>query len=282
MDSKTNNMISLWEENSKLQGKIRYYEALESMKKDNTILGKHLYTREDSVRIYASDARRLISNSNVTHWQFNRALDNDHVDILEKVILAGNCLEGSIDILETTENLCVVNGQHRVEALKRILDKDDTFNHEVIVNVHPVESFDCEKANEVFRATNNIKNVETRDKPQGKIQNICKRIKDRYPNAITENKTGKANLHRMDLKELYNILQYNDEFNDPDKTEDYLFEKFVSLNRKLSNTSYKNLLGRRTDKKDKKYDGACRDNFYLGLLSDTKRKIEFVKYFNGN
>jgi len=272
-------MISFMQRISELEDQVNYYKALESMKGYDPILGKLLYTRPDEVRIYVSEARRLISN--VSHWQFNRALDEEHVDNLEKIISENAYLEGSIDLLESKDGLCVVNGQHRVEALQRILIKDDKFKHDLIVNVHPVESFDCERANEIFRATNNIKNVETRDKPQEKIQNICKRIRDRYPQAITENKSGKAKLHRMDLKELYNILQYNDECNDPNKTEDQLFQKFVDLNTKLSNTSYKDLLGRQTDKKDKMYDGACRENFYFGLLKDTKRNIEFAKHFNG-
>ena len=279
MDETTNEMISFMQRISELEEEVNYYKALESMKGYDPILGKLLYTRPDEVRIYVSEARRLISN--VSHWQFNRALDDEHVNNLEKIISENAYLEGSIDLLESKDGLCVVNGQHRVEALQRILNKDDTFKHDLIVNVHPVESFDCERANEIFRATNNIKNVETRDKPQEKIQNICKRIQARYPHAITENKSGKAKLHRMDLKELYNILQYNDECNDPNKTEDQLFQKFVDLNTKLSNTSYKDLLGRQTDKKDKMYDGACRENFYFGLLKDTKRNIEFAKHFNG-
>ena len=278
MDENTNQMISFMQRISELEDQVKYYEALESMKGYDLILGKLLYTRPDEVRIYVSEARRLISN--VSHWQFNRALDEEHVDNLEKIISENAYLEGSIDLLESKDGLCVVNGQHRVEALQRILIKDDTFKHDLIVNVHPVESFDCERANEIFRATNNIKNVETRDKPQEKLQNVCKRIQARYPQAITENKSGKAKLHRMDLKELYNILQYNDECNCPDKTEDQLFQKFVDLNTKLSNTSYKDLLGRQTDKKDKMYDGACRENFYFGLLKDTKRNIEFAKHFN--
>lgn len=279
MDETTMEKISFMQRISELEEEVNYYKALESMKGYDPILGKLLYTRPDEVRIYVSEARRLISN--VSHWQFNRALDDEHVNNLEKIISENAYLEGSIDLLESKDGLCVVNGQHRVEALQRILNKDDTFKHDLIVNVHPVESFDCERANEIFRATNNIKNVETRDKPQEKIQNICKRIQARYPHAITENKSGKAKLHRMDLKELYNILQYNDECNDPNKTEDQLFQKFVDLNTKLSNTSYKDLLGRQTDKKDKMYDGACRENFYFGLLKDTKRNIEFAKHFNG-
>lgn len=279
MDETTNDMISFMQRISELEDQVNYYKALDSMKGYDSILGKLLYTRPDGVRICVSEARRLISN--VSHWQFNRALDDEHVDNLEKIISENAYLEGSIDLLESKDGLCVVNGQHRVEALQRILNKDDTFKHDLIVNVHPVESFDCERANEIFRATNNIKNVETRDKPQEKIQNICKRIQSRYPHAVTENKSGKAKLHRMDLKELYNILQYNDECNDPNKTEDQLFQKFVDLNTKLSNTSYKDLLGRQTEKKDKMYDGACRENFYFGLLKDTKRNIEFAKHFNG-
>lgn len=279
MDETTNDMISFMQRISELEEQVNYYKALESMKGYDPILGKLLYTRPDEVRIYVSEARRLISN--VSHWQFNRALDDEHVNNLEKIISENAYLEGSIDLLESKDGLCVVNGQHRVDALQRILNTDDTFKHDLIVNVHPVESFDCERANEIFRATNNIKNVETRDKPQEKIQNICKRIQARYPHAITENKSGKAKLHRMDLKELYNILQYNDECNDPNKTEDQLFQKFVDLNTKLSNTSYKDLLGRQTEKKDKMYDGACRENFYFGLLKDTKRNIEFAKHFNG-
>lgn len=278
MDQTTDEMISFMQKISELEDQVNYYKALDSMKGYDSILGKLLYTRPDGVRICVSEARRLISN--VSHWQFNRALDDEHVDNLEKIISENAYLEGSIDLLESKDGLCVVNGQHRVEALQRILNKDDTFKHDLIVNVHPVESFDCERANEIFRATNNIKNVETRDKPQEKIQNICKRIQSRYPHAVTENKSGKAKLHRMDLKELYNILQYNDECNDPNKTEDQLFQKFVDLNTKLSNTSYKDLLGRQTEKKDKMYDGACRENFYFGLLKDTKRNIEFAKHFN--
>ena len=278
MDQTTDEMISFMQKISELEDQVNYYKALDSMKGYDSILGKLLYTRPDGVRICVSEARRLISN--VSHWQFNRALDDEHVDNLEKIISENAYLEGSIDLLESKDGLCVVNGQHRVEALQRILNKDDTFKHDLIVNVHPVESFDSERANEIFRATNNIKNVETRDKPQEKIQNICKRIQSRYPHAVTENKSGKAKLHRMDLKELYNILQYNDECNDPNKTEDQLFQKFVDLNTKLSNTSYKDLLGRQTEKKDKMYDGACRENFYFGLLKDTKRNIEFAKHFN--
>ena len=122
MEETTNDMISFMKKITELEEKVNYYEAINCIKQSDIILGELLYTRQDDVRIYVSEARKLISN--VSHWQFNRALDEDHVNTLEKVIVDGVYLEGSIDLLETKEGLCVVNGQHRVEALQKILNKD--------------------------------------------------------------------------------------------------------------------------------------------------------------
>jgi hypothetical protein len=136
------------------------------------------------------------------------------------------------------------------------------------------------EANEIFLATNNTKNVELRYLPQTKLQNICNRLIDRYPKSITNNKTGKANLHRLDKKQLYNLIQFNDSCNNENNTEDYLFEKIVSLNLKLSNQSYEELFGskRTSQRKGKSYDGAQKEGFYLGLKNDTQLAILFQTF----
>ena len=61
---------------------------------------------------------------------------------------------------------------------------------------------------------------------------------------------------------------------------DYLFNKIVDLNTRLSNQSYEELFGsKRTSKRNnKRYDGACKDGFYLGLKSDNELAILFQKY----
>jgi hypothetical protein len=118
-----------------------------------------------------------------------------------------------------------------------------------------------------------------RDNPQTKFQNICNRLKDRYPGGITSNKSGKANLHRLDKKQLYNLMQYNEYFNDETNVEDVLFQKIIELNTELSTSSYETLLGRRGVKKDKRYHGACKDNFYMGLVTETQLAIMFQTRF---
>ena len=240
-------------------------------------LGKLIHQRPDNVKIYASSTKRLFPN--VTPWVFNRLLDLEHVKKLQTIMNEKACFEGNIDILGCNGELCVVNGQHRVEAIKELMKEDEKFDREVIVNVHPVSSFESEEANEIFRATNNNKNVEMRDNPQTKFQNICNRLKDRYPGVITSNKSGKANLHRLDKKQIYNLMQYNEYFNDETNTEEVLFQKIIELNTEYSNKSYDELLGRRGAKKDKLYNGACKDNFYLGLHTENQLAVLFQSRF---
>lgn len=269
--------------NYTLQGQIEYLKYCLSKKEeinDHRFLGKLIYVRPDGVKIYASDSKQLVPN--IQHWYYNRPLNKDHVQSLVDVSLEKKCLEGVIDILESEdEELCVVNGQHRVESIKEISKKDDKFNQVLIVNVHPVKSFDSDEAEKIFLATNNIQNVEMRDRPQKKLQNICNRMLERYPNGITRNPSGKANLHRMDIKELYNILQYNETFLDEHNSEDYLFDKLVELNTELSNMSYEDIFRskRKTEKKDKLYAGAHKDNFYLGVQKSNHFAVTFQTKF---
>ena len=240
------------------------------------ILGKLLHKRKDGTEIYLSESRRLLPN--LTPWEFNRKIDQDHVESLKKVVEGGsNIFEGVLDILTCDNVFRVCNGQPRVKALQELMEQDDSINFELLVHLHYVESFDSERSNRIFLATNNTKNVEIRDRPQIKLQNICNRLKDKYPKSITNNRSGKANLHRLDKKQLYNLLQFNDSCNSPDNSEDYLFDKIVKLNTKLSNQSYEELFGskRQSERKTKLYDGAIKDGFYLGLKSETQLAILF-------
>lgn len=269
--------------NYSLQGENEYLKYILSEKEENIdhrFLGKLIFVRPDGVKMYAANSKMLVPN--LIHWYYNRPLNTDHVKSLIDVSLNRKCLEGVIDILESEEDeLCVVNGQHRIESIKEITKNDDKFNQTLIVNVHPVKSFDSDQAEKIFIATNNIQNVEMRDRPQKKLQNICKRMMERYPKGITKNPSGKAKLHRMDVKELYNILQYNETFLNENNSEDYLFEKLIELNTELSNMSYEDIFRskRKTDKKDKLYTGAHKDNFYLGVQKSNNFAITFQNKF---
>ena len=257
---------------------LKNASQIEEKNNDHIFLGKFLYERKDNVMIYVAECRKLIPN--IIPWQYNRKLDDNHVEDLKNIILKKESFEGNIDILKCGDELCIVNGQHRVKALQNIMDQDSSFTMEVIVNLHNVSSFDSSEANDIFNATNNTKNVETRDRPDIKLQNICNRLIDKFPKGIKNNPTGKATLHRMDKKQFYNLIQYNDSFNDENNSEDYLFNKIVELNTKLSNQSFEELFNtKRTSKqRRKRYDGAVKDGFYLGLKDEKQLATLFQNF----
>ena len=132
-------------------------EELEKGPEEHHILGKLIHERPDGVQIYASTCRKLFPNTR--SWEFNRPLDKDHVKALQKIITDKHCLEGHLDILNDGNELCIVNGQHRFEAIYELMEADIEFNREIIVNVHKVYSFNSNESNQIFIATNNIKNV---------------------------------------------------------------------------------------------------------------------------
>jgi len=254
-------------------------EELEKGPEEHHILGKLIHIRPDGVKIYASTCRKLFPNTRP--WEFNRPLDKEHVKELQKIITDKQCLEGHLDILYDGNELCIVNGQHRFDAIYELMEDDIDFNREIIVNVHKVDSFNSNISNQIFIATNNIKNVKMSDNPQVKFQNICNRLKDKFPKGISNNpKRGKGTGHRLDKKELYNMMMYNDYFNNHENSEDQLFEEIVQLNSNESLKSFDDFFPRkRADKWRKQWDGAHESKFFLGLLCTNKLAILFANTF---
>ena len=263
----------LQDENYELKNRLNMYES-----EPDIFLGKHIHTRKDGVKIFVANSRPFITNSKI--WQYNRKLDENHIKELKDIILSKPCLEGNIDVLQdNNDDLCVVNGQHRYKAMEQIMEEDEKFNNEIIINVHKVTSFESNEANEIFKSTNNSKNVELEDQPNIKLQKIIEGLKIYFPNEITNNKSGKANLHRLDQKEFYNLLQYNDTFTNKNESEEYFITKIRQINKDLSIKSYEELFGtkKRTDKRDKLYKKASDSSFYLGIISNNTLAILFQK-----
>jgi hypothetical protein len=253
--------------------------SLENGPEEHHILGKLIHERPDGVKMYASSCRKLFSNTR--SWEFNRPLDKEHVKELQQIISHKQCLEGHLDILWNRNELCIVNGQHRYEAMYDLMELDIDFNREIIVNVHEVDSFNSNESNQIFIATNNIKNVKMKDNPQVKFQNICNRLKDKFPKGISNNpKRGKGTGHRLDKKELYNLIMYNDYFNNHENSEDKIFEEIVQLNSKESLKSFDDFFPRkRAEKWKKQWDGAHESKFFLGLLNMNQLAILFSSTF---
>lgn len=253
-------------ENNTLKQTIRNIESKITEKKENKshpFLGTLLHTNSNKVKLYVSQCRALFPN--IRPWDFNRPIDKDHVIQLKDIISKKGYLEGYFDILECGNKLSIVNGQHRFQAIMDIMKQNPDFTFEIYCNVHPVPDFNGQQATDIFLSTNNIKNVTLKDNPDQKLMNVCLRLQTTFPNGLCSNKSGKAYLHRLDIKELYNVLQMNENLTDSSAGEQYIYHKIIQLNNKLSLQPFESYFKRRTEKNEKIYKGACESKFFIGL-----------------
>lgn len=254
--------------NNELKSKIKILEKLVNKSRDyitdDIFLGKLLYTKKNNTKIYASSCRQLFPN--LTPWDFNRPIDDKHKQHLKNIILKTNNIEGYFDILKCNDKLCIVNGQHRYFAILDIMKENSMFDIEIFCNVHQVDDFDGEMATDIFLSTNNTKNVELKYNPDKKLQNTCSRLEKHFPGCITSNKSGRANMHRIDKKEIYNTMQMNEVFISEKYDEKQLFDKIVEKNNELSCKPYSEFFGKsKTEKNRKLWENAIKSGFYIGL-----------------
>jgi hypothetical protein len=234
-------------------------------------------TINDKVKLYASSCRLLFPN--LVLWDYNRPLDETHKLKLKQIIIDNNYLEGSFDIIKCDDKMAIVNGQHRYAAIIDIMKDNTLFDMDIICNVHIVSDFDSEEATNIFLATNNIKNVKLSDNPDKKLMNVCHKLMLKFPDGIKSNKSGKANLHRIDIKELYNTMQMNDIFTDENKTEEDVYDIIMKLNSDYSLKPYQYYFGSsELHKNIKLYEGAGKCGFYMGLIKGSRLK-SLIKNF---
>ena len=258
----TNNQLK-YEKNELEKKYDRLHTFKETGFKQHIFLGKKLYKRQDKVKIYASSCRTLFPN--LSPWDYNRPIDENHKLKLKEIILKKRFLEGYFDIIKCDDNLAIVNGQHRYSAILDIMKEDHLFDMEIFCNVHEVKGFDSEEATKIFLSTNNIKNVKLSDNPQKKLMNVCERLMKQFPDGIKSNKSETATLHRIDKKELYNTMQMNEKLSNDDMSEDDLYDKMIVINNKLSLKPYKDLFKSKSSRNIKMWEGAHKSGFFIGL-----------------
>lgn len=239
---------------------------IESIGSENhlNILGKSLYY-ENNVEYCLADARQFIIN--IIPWSCQRELNENHVNTLIESIKSRNSIIGTFKVIRNGNNeLRCIDGQHRTEALKKIMENDAKFNCNILVEVYDVEDFESDDANELFKDANCVLNV-VNCNPNTITQNVLKKLDLIYPGMIIDVKEGgRCNRPRINRKNF--VLQMNKIVMNYD--EDNIIKNIEILNNKIGmwNDRVKSTkIGKfpRTMLDKVKYNG-----FYIGLYNDFK------------
>ena len=89
---------------------------------------------DDNVKYYSSDIRDFIPN--IKLWSSQRSINFKHVEELVKCLKKKNHFIGTFKLISDKENnIRLIDGQHRFEAIKKIMENDSSFNMNIIIEL---------------------------------------------------------------------------------------------------------------------------------------------------
>lgn len=168
----------------------------------------------DNVKLslYKYDAEMFCKMFDV--WAFNRKLNEEHVKKIYQQLCVQKVphLMGSIKaIRDKDNNFQVIDGQHRLEALRLFTTNNKNKSVSIIVEIYDVPSVDSDVVLELFTMANNNLNLSIEDDVDIVIKGLISRLmKDsKLRLGIIDKNNGRINRPRISKKVLYEELKSN-------------------------------------------------------------------------
>jgi len=217
-------------------------------------------------------------NQTVDIWTYNREIKPDVVEQLFEYIQdkSNNIVWTLTAIKERKSNrLFLIDGQHRYEAIKKIMQNDIDFKEErfVFIQVYLINNIeeDEEYIVDLFVKINNHAPLNIPDFPSERnIKLIKKIIEDKIlkNGIITNEKTQKANQPRIHKKTLHTKFNEYNDYN-KDLTDETIIQNLKIINNYIGLKSYeeifKNEKEAEKDKNKNAWEKAKELKFYLGF-----------------
>lgn len=225
--------------------------------------------------LYITRAKLLLRSEKVIIWELNRPMDEKHVDTIyagfEKEFSSSGQITifGSPGIFKQNDRYSIFDGQHRLAALKKFLEKHPTMNPEITLEV-----YETDDPIALFSNLNQIKPQNPKHAPSSKKEELLKKLQEKYPDCIRDQ--TKANRPRVTLKAMMDTINTS-EFCD-NSIED-IMKHVEDCNIELSELGMEELFGREYDKNPELchriYQQAGNLNFYLGVKLGRNGRLDW-------
>jgi hypothetical protein len=189
-----------------------------------TVFNQPLYSRDlgdKRVSYHVVNARELIPH--VASWIFNRLESAEHTNQIVKDLMAKDVsaahLMGSIQIVRDGKNsFHVINGQHRISALRQIIknDIDMKFDMPLMVEVYTMNNIDLEQIvedKETSDTINSLMTLANTSKPFEPINDhtsycrkLVAKLEKEYPDCIVRKTEGTVHKPRILARSLYEMF----------------------------------------------------------------------------
>lgn len=183
-------------------------------------------------------------------WAFNRNLNDEHV----QKIYDGLCsqkkphLMGSVKVVKDDKNnLQVIDGQHRLEALRMFINDYTDKTISVFVEMYHVSSIHSDVVFDLFKIANNNLNVAVEDDVNMMIATLVNRLAEdpELERGIVDKNDGRVNRPRISKKALYEEFKHNLKVDHMKLHVSVLVERIKKINKHIAKMDYLQMFGRK-------------------------------------
>jgi protein associated with RNAse G/E len=183
-------------------------------------------------------------------WSFNRKLRTEHVDKIYIDLCSQKIpyLMGSIKVIKDKNNqVRIIDGQHRLQALKMLIDNNINKTVSILVEIYHVPSLDSDIVFELFKIANNNLNVTVEDEIDMFIVNLVNRlvVDKELSKGIIDKNDGKVYRPRISKKMMYEELKKNLKAEHMKLSVQVVVDRIKMINKHLSKMDCQQLFGRK-------------------------------------
>ena len=220
--------------------------------------------------------------SKIQEYDYNSPTNNEHIKSIERQLKKDPMLSGVFTtISDKNNNLMLIDGHHRIQALKNLIKKDYKLNVPLDIHNYKCNDFDDDDVIKLFEKINNTKPFRTSSDIVKSSQYIINKIKSKIPKLFSYSEK-RANFPRIHTKtfndELQNYLKKSKKYN-----EDIIISNILNINDKLSKytcdefiISIDKIKSYKSSKIKSKYETIKKLNCFIGCIKiENLIKIDF-------
>jgi hypothetical protein len=208
---------------------------------------------------------------NIKDYPYNYDIQEEHVSLIAEQLKTSHHLMSPFIVIQMTEPknatddvFMLIDGHHRILALKKILEEDLSFKIELEVRVYKSDFMESALTQQLFRLCNIVKKINKNDKIQDILNTIGLNLKHKYGDIIKpENKrtAQRPNFSVITLREgCIQLLAIK-----PDITADTIIMGVEIFNDTLKSKPVQDIYKSYGEKEIIYYAKAKKYEFYLGL-----------------
>jgi hypothetical protein len=221
----------------------------------------------------------------IKHWSFNRQINDTFVNELYDSIVENNKIIWTLTAIKerSNNNLYLIDGQHRFEAIKRRMTEDNNlqFNNNLYIKIYLIDDKDSESQYiiDLFNKINKNTPLGENDYPDNSIINIIQKIINDpvlKRGIKTDEKRHTAHQPHIHKKTLNDIFQRN---KDIIKTIDVdtIINNLKIINNRLRLKPFEDIYLNDNITNRNKWESAKKIEFFLGLKEcKTTYRIENI------